>query len=194
MKKILFLLVSIVALQVNAQEEKKEEKKEENRKWTVGFGVNFVDNTSTFNNQFLNVNKQWNSVPTVSKISVERSINSLFSADAAFTVNRLTKDKLQNGSTIFSDVNYIALDVSGKFYFDEFIVEKSKLDAYVILGTGINSVDAVYNGTGNYGLGFNYWIEPNIGLRIQTIGKYAFEQQTICNNHIQHSAELIFKF
>ena len=68
MKKILFLLVSIVALQVNAQEEKKEEKKEENRKWTVGFGVNFVDNTSTFNNQFLNVNKQWNSVPTVSKI------------------------------------------------------------------------------------------------------------------------------
>ena len=194
MKKILFILVSIIALQVNAQEAKKEVKNEENRNWTVGFGVNFVDNTSTYNNQFLNVSKQWNSITTISKVSAERSITSLFSAEASFTANRLTKDKLQNGVTVFTDANYLAFDVNGKFYFDEFIAENSKLDAFIALGTGINTVNAVYNGTGNYGLGFNYWVEPNIGLRVQTLGKYAFEQQTICNNHIQHSVELIFKF
>ena len=187
-------MVSIFALQVNAQEDKKEEKTEENRKWIVGFGVNFIDNTSTFNDQFLNVSKQWNSVPTVSKISIERSINSLFSAESALTVNQLSKDKMQNGTTIASDINYIALDVSGKFYFDEFIVKSSKFDAYVTLGMGVNTADSVYNGTGNYGLGLSYWLQPNIGLRVQSIGKYAFEVQPINNNHMQHSAELIIKF
>jgi OOP family OmpA-OmpF porin len=190
MKKIIFLLLSVITVQGFAQEEKKEEIK----KWTVGFGINFIDNTSTYNDQYLNVSKQWNSIQTISKVSVERSITNLFSAEAALTVNKLSKDKLQNGEKIISDVNYISLDVSGKFYFDEFIVKKSKFDTYVILGAGLNSADSVFNQTANYGLGFNYWLEPNLGLRFQTIGKYGIEQQTLCNNHIQHSAELIFKF
>ncbi len=190
MKKILLLLVSIITIQGFAQEEKKEEI----RKWTLGFGINFIDNSGTFNNQFLNMSKQWNSIATISKVSVERTLNDLFSAEAALTINRLTTDKLQNGTTIVSDINYMAIDVSGKFYFDEFIVKKSKIDAYIILGAGLNSANSIYNGTGNYGLGFNYWLEPNIGFRVQTIGKYAFEQQEICNNHIQHSVELILKF
>jgi len=190
MKKILLLLVTIITFQGFAQEEKKDE----TRNWTLGFGMNFIDNTGTLNNQFLNVSDQWNSIQSISKVSVERSITNLFSAEAAFTINKLSKDKLQNGTKILSDLNYMAIDVSGKFYFDEFIVEKSNLDVYIILGAGVNSANSIYNGTGNYGLGFNYWLQPNIGFRVQTIGKYAFEQKEICNNHLQHSLELIFKF
>jgi len=190
MKKITFIAIFLVSFIGFSQEEKNEKIKN----WTLGFGVNFIDNTSLLNNQFLNVSDHWNSIQSISKVSVERSITNLFSAEAALTINKLSKDKLQNGTTIVSDLNYMAIDVSGKFYFDEFIVEKSNIDSYIILGAGLNSANSIYNGTGNFGLGFNYWLQPNLGFRVQTIGKYAFEQKEICNNHLQHSVELIFKF
>jgi len=190
MKKITFIAIFLVSFIGFSQEEKNEKIKN----WTLGFGVNFIDNTSLLNNQFLNVSDNWNSIQSISKVSVERSITNLFSAEAALTINKLSKDKLQNGTTIVSDLNYMAIDVSGKFYFDEFIVEKSNIDSYIILGAGLNSANSIYNGTGNFGLGFNYWLQPNLGFRVQTIGKYAFEQKEICNNHLQHSVELIFKF
>jgi hypothetical protein len=190
MKNLFALFLFFTAIVVFGQENDKTQ----NTKWTIGFGMNFIDNTSSYNNQYFNSSKQWNSIATISKVSIERTLNDLFSAEVAFTVNKLTHDKLQNGTTIVSDINYIGLDLGGKFYFDEFIVKKSKIDAYVILGAGLNSANSIYNGTGNYGLGFNYWLEPNLGIRLQTIGKYAFDQKPVCNNHIQHSVELIFKF
>ena len=190
MKKITFIAIFLVSFIGFSQEEKKEEIKN----WTIGFGVNFIDNTGSLNNQFLNVSDHWNSIQSISKVSVERSFTNLFSAEAALTINKLSIDKLQNGTTIVSDLNYAAIDFSGKFYFDEFIIKKSNIDSYVIIGAGVNSANSIYNGTGNFGLGLNIWFLPNLGFRVQTIGKYAFEQKEICNNHIQHSAELVFKF
>lgn len=190
MKKIIFLLLSVITVQGFAQEEKKEEIK----KWTVGFGINFIDNTSTLNNQYLNSSKQWNFIPTLSVFSVERSLSENFSLASVVAMNVLSSKKLQNGIIIAEDANYYGLDVNGKFFFDDYIVSQSKIDTYLVLGLGINSVDDVTNQSGNYGLGINFWIQPNLGLRIQTLGKYGFEQETLLNNHIQHTAELILKF
>jgi hypothetical protein len=55
-------------------------------------------------------------------------------------------------------------------------------------------VNEVTNQTGNLGLGFNFWFQPNLGLRLQTLGKFGFEENTLLNNHIQHTAELVLKF
>jgi hypothetical protein len=113
---------------------------------------------------------------------------------STIALNVISSDKLQNGISIPEDVNYYGLDINGKFFFDDFIVKQSKIDSYVVLGLGINSVDDVTNQSGNLGLGFNFWFQPNLGLRLQTVGKYGFEQETLLNNHIQHSAELVLKF
>ena len=190
MKNLFALFLLFTTIVVFGQENEKTQ----NSKWTIGFGMNFIDNTSTYNDQYLNSSKQWNSMSAISKISIEKSLSDLFAAEVAFTVNKLTHDKLQNGTTIISDINYIGLDLGGKFYFDKFIVKDSKLNSYLILGVGVNSANSVYNETANYGLGLNYWLQPNLGIRIQTIGKYAFDQKPVCNNHIQHSVELVFKF
>lgn len=165
-----------------------------NPKWTIGFGVNFIDNTSTLNNQFLNTSKQWNSIPTLSQISVEKSISDKFSLVSNLSFNVLSTERLQNGILITKNVNYYGFDVNGKFFFDDFIANQSKVDAFLVLGLGVNSVDNVTNQSGNFGLGFNFWLQPNVGLRLQTLGKFGFEQNTLLNNHIQHTAELIFKF
>jgi hypothetical protein len=167
---------------------------QENKKWTFGFGINSIDNNSSFNEQFLNSNKNWNNVSSLSKFSVERALGSNFSVDAAITYNRISKEKLQNGIAITNDLNYFALDVNGKFYFDNYISEQSKVDAYVLAGVGIWSADDVSNQSGNLGLGFAFWIQPGLGLRLQTVGKFAADQEQTINNHIQHSVELVFKF
>jgi hypothetical protein len=163
-------------------------------KWTIGLGTNFIDNSSTVNNQFLNSSKHWNFIPAFSIFSVERSFSENLSVSSTIALNVISSDKLQNGTTIAEDVNYYGLDINGKFFFDDFIVKQSKIDSYVVLGLGINSSDDITNQTGNLGLGFNFWFKPNLGLRLQSVGKYGFEQETLLNNHIQHSAELVLKF
>ena len=163
-------------------------------KWTIGLGANFIDNTSTDDNQFLETSKNWNSISALSLFSVERSFSEKLSLSSTIAMNVISSKKLQNGMTIAEDLNYYGLDINGKFFFDDYIISQSKIDAYVVLGLGINSVDAVTNQSGNFGLGLNFWFQPNLGLRIQSLGKYGFEQNTLLNNHIQHSAELILKF
>ena len=163
-------------------------------KWTIGLGANFIDNTSSVNNQFFNSSRQWNSISALSLLSVERSFSEKLSVSSTIAMNVISSKKLQNGMTIAEDLNYYGLDINGKFFFDDYIISQSKIDAYVVLGLGINSVDDVTNQSGNFGLGLNFWVQPNLGLRIQTVGKYGFEQNTLLNNHIQHSAELILKF
>jgi hypothetical protein len=166
----------------------------QNSKWTIGLGVNFIDNTSTLNNQFLNSSKHWNFIPALSIFSVERSFSEKVSVSSSIAMNVISSEKLQNGTTLAEDVNYYGLDINGKFFFDDYIVKQSKIDSYVVLGLGINSVDDVTNQTGNFGLGLNFWLQPNLGLRLQTVGKYGFDQNVLLNNNIQHSAELILKF
>ena len=190
MKKLILITLFLVSFIGFSQEEQNPA----NHKWTVGFGVNFVDNTSMLNSQFFNATKQWNVVPTVSKLSLERNWKSYYSSEIAFTFNTFSKDKLQNGETINSDVYYFALDANGKVYFDEYIAKNSAIDAYVIFGLGVNMADKAVNQTANYGLGLNYWFLPNLGFRVQSVGKQAFKQEQLNNNHIQHSAEMIFKF
>ncbi len=168
--------------------------KNQNSKWIIGFGTNFIDNTSTMNNQYFNTSKQWNYIPTVSRISFEKSISKEFSIESAIAMNSISSKIYQNGAMIKNDAVYYGLDLNGKFFFDDYIVEQSKIDAFLVLGVGINSVDSVTNQTSNFGLGLNFWVQPNLGFRLQTVGKYGFDQQSLLNNHIQHSAEFIFKF
>ncbi len=163
-------------------------------KWTIGFGTNFIDNTSKFNRDFLNSSEHWNFISALSVFSVEKSFSENLSVSTTLALNIISSSKLQNEQTIAKDANYYGLDINGKFFFDDYIFSQSKIDSYVVFGTGINSVDDVTNQTGNLGLGLNFWFQPNLGLRLQTLGKFGFEQDTLLNNHIQHTAELVLKF
>jgi len=185
---LVFLLFSTFA--VVAQDNVTNEKP----KWILGFGVNFIDNTASKNGKYFNVSDQWNYLSTVSKVSVERVMSEQFSIEVSGGINRLSSNKKQNDIFIDEDQNYLGMDLNGKFYFGKSLFDLPAFDPYLVAGFGINSVDDTANQTSNFGLGFNYWFKPNFGLRMQTMGKYGFTQETLLNNHIQHSAELLFKF
>ena len=74
------------------------------------------------------------------------------------------------------------------------MINSKNFDPYLIAGFGLNRVGDNSNQSSNFGLGFNMWLNSNVGFRIQSMGKYGFVQNTLLNNHLQHSAELVFKF
>jgi OOP family OmpA-OmpF porin len=164
-------------------------------KCVFSIGWNIVDNTSTRNNDFLDWNQHYNVVPFLSKISLDRSWNQTISTNVAFTYSRLYKENYQNGETNeILTVDYFALDVLGKLYVDQFFFKSNWLDVHLCAGVGMNYADKDYNKTFNAGAGLDFWIFPRWGLRFQTLGKWAFNQALLANNHIQHSAEVLHRF
>jgi len=190
MKNLLGLFLLFSTFAVVAQESTTNAKPQ----WIIGFGSNFIDNSASKDNQYFNVSKQWNYLPTISKISVERLISDQFSVEGALAINKISADKLQNGAFVKDDQNYLGFDLNGKFYFGKEFIKVPTFDPYLVAGFGLNKTGDVTNQSSNIGLGFNLWFNGNFGLRLQTLGKYGFTQKTLINNHIQHSAELVFKF
>lgn len=185
---VLFLLFSTFA--VVAQDNSTNAKPQ----WIIGFGANIIDNTASKTGNYFNPSEQWNYLPTVSRISVERMMSEQFSLEGSLGINQLSSNKIHNGGTIDENQNYLGFDINGKFYFGKKFIKYEAFDPYLVAGFGLNKVDDNANQTYNLGLGFNFWFKPNFGLRLQSSGKYAFVQNTLLNNHIQHSAELVFKF
>mgnify|MGYP000462558554 CR=1 FL=1 len=91
---LVFLLFSTFA--VVAQDNVTNEKP----KWILGFGANFIDNSATADGQYFNVSNQWNYLPTISKVSVERLMTDQFSIEGVVAINKLSSNKMQNGKFI----------------------------------------------------------------------------------------------
>ena len=189
MKKIVIAVLLLASFNAFSQTEISKEKK-----WTFGFGFNVIDNTSTFKSEFVNPNDNWNVSLPLAAFSIERQIGTYFAGELSCSYNKISKNKLQNGSNISKDLYYLGFDLNGKFYVDKLISKKSPIGVYLLAGVGEFSSNDKYNQSGNAGIGLVYMFKPNLGLRIQTIGKFAKEMDQVLNNHIQHTAELVFKF
>ncbi|MFN3942594.1 MAG: hypothetical protein ACK4K1_08155 [Flavobacterium sp.] len=186
MKKIILLATfcfSFIGLQ--AQEDSA------NSKWIFGVGMNIIDNTSRINNKFLNLN-QMNVGNIVSHISLEYQPGN-WGVILEANYNKLEANTLQNGIFLTRDGYMIGFDVNGKYYFDSLFTDSTKFDAALLGGLGANRFFGEYSGTANIGLSLQYWFKNSIGLRLQTVGKFAFNDENPLNNHIQHTVALIVR-
>ena len=163
--------------------------------WTVSFGVNIVDNDGfRFENAFNTDN--WNFKNPLS-FSVQRKWKDHFSAGLALTVNTLEEANLHNNGRLSEDETLFAIDANAKYIYDYLFTNTPRIDpfeAYVLSGFGFTSVSEHDTATFNIGLGFNIWVYRDIGIRLQTMGKFGFSEWVYLKNYIQHSAELIFRF
>lgn len=184
MKKIVLAIIFLFTLSVSAQDAKK---------WTVGVGVNFIDNSNSQNGNYFNVSN-WNSTLSVSKLSAQYEFYKNFSASSEFTFNRLEKDKDQNGGVIENNLSYFGWDFNGRYNTAGLFKLPSKYVIEPVVGVGLSWTDGISNQSLNAGLAFGYFFNDVYGVRLQTLGKFASETETtVGNNMIQHSIELIFK-
>ena len=162
--------------------------------WTIGFGVNVVDNSGAqnpFNTKNWNFSRPW-------IIEGGYQFRPNWAINGAVSINKLTTDNLHNNQPIFKDSNLFALDVTVQYMYDHWFTNTPRIDpfeAYVVSGLGFTNVfgDDVF--MFDFGLGFNLWLVQDVGIRLQSMGKFAFNDNSkYLNNYIQHSVQLIYRF
>ncbi len=160
--------------------------------WAVGFGVNAVDfrHASEFGDYAKDYigTSDWNILPSISRITVDRYLNDGFSLQLAGSLNKIETFKTKNDM----DELYWAIDANVKYDLNNLFGDTSWFDPYVYLGGGYTSFADNGEGMLNAGLGFNTWFNDNLGLNFQSGGKKEFADKV--QDHFQHSVGLVFKF
>ena len=186
MKKIITLFALAISTFAVAQD---------SSKWTVGFGVNAIDNTSTQDAVYFQT-KDWNVVPVLSKFSASYNVKEHFAVGAEVAFNKYLAKNMHNGvqGAITNDLNFIAVDVNTKYNVDHFFTQAKWFDASLVGGLGYFWIGEATNRSFNPGVSMDFWITDSYGIRVQSLARIAFENVKLSNNHIQHSVEFVFKF
>ena len=153
--------------------------------WAVGFGVNAVDvripsEFGDYAKDYIGTS-DWNILPSISRISVDRYLNDGFSLQLAGSLNKIETFRAKNDS----DELYWAIDANVKYDLNNLFGETSWFDPYVYLGGGYTSLADEGEGMLNAGFGFNTWFNDNLGLNFQSGGKKEFGDKV--QDHFQHS-------
>lgn len=160
--------------------------------WVVGFGVNAVDfripsDFGDYAKDYIGTS-DWNILPSVSRISVDRYLNDGFSLQLAGSINKIETFRAEDDM----DELYWAIDANVKYDLNNLFGDTAWFDPYVYLGGGYANLGDLGEGTLNAGLGFNTWFNDNLGLNFQSGGKKEFTDKV--QDHFQHSIGLVFKF
>ncbi|WP_339661006.1 OmpA family protein [uncultured Polaribacter sp.] len=186
LKMAVIALFTLVAVSnVNAQDS--------NNPWAVSFGANVVDfyGGNDFGDQVKDLfgNKDWNILPSISRISAEKYLDKGFTLQLAGSLNKITWMRSENDS----DVLYYSLGANVKYDLNNLIGDTSQwFDPFVYLGGDFVSVDSSSEGMLNGGVGFNTWFNENLGLTFQTGTKKGFADNV--RAHYQSTLGLVVKF
>jgi outer membrane protein OmpA-like peptidoglycan-associated protein len=196
------VVASLLLLGLGAQAQ------DDNNKWAITFGANAVDTRVSAASkledqlsQYFDANKNWNILPSVSYLTVQRYVGSGFNVGVTGSVNKITRFVNERGDdgryTVSNpgDLSYYAVD--GMIRYSLMPVIKSKwFDPSIHLGGGYTWFDDVKSGgTVNGGLGITFWFTENVGLALQSTYKHSFEDdRNEFPSHMQHFAGLTFKF
>ncbi len=160
--------------------------------WVVGFGVNAVDfripeKFGDYAKDYIGTS-DWNILPSVSRISVDRYLNDGFSLQLAGSLDKIETFRAENDM----DELYWAIDANVKYDLNNLFGDTAWFDPYVYLGGGYAKLGDLGEGTLNAGVGFNTWFNENLGLNFQSGAKKEFADKV--QDHFQHSIGLVFKF
>ena len=147
--------------------------------WQVSFGGNIIDDGS-LGETFKALNKY---AYYPAQFTADKVLKKGWSAQFAFS------------STSLNPHNFLAVDLNGKYDFNNLIGDTKWFDPYGVLGLGYTFRDKkpLTKGGGlnvvnfNAGLGANFWLFPNMGITAQGLAKFAKD------NYLQASLGLVFK-
>jgi len=179
--------------------------------WAITFGANAVDTqaSATFDGDFADrfnkpfkVKDNWNILPSVSYLTVSRSVGSGFSVGITGSVNKITKVVTQASEgadyvvTNPGDLTYYGADATIKYSFMDLLGSKV-IDPSAHIGGGYTWWGDASAGSVNGGLGLTFWFTETVGLSLQSTYKKTFDEDkntTGVRSHVQHFAGLTFKF
>ena len=217
LNKLLFAVMMVLAVSSHAQNS--------NNPWALSFGVNAVDTRASAGggknwldshvSQAFNVSENWNILPSVSYLSIARSVGNNFSVGIQGSINKIDKFVVYDPSnpnhnsagyvvTNPGDLMYYGIDASVKYSFMSLIKSKV-IDPSLSLGGGYTWLGDNSFGSVNPGAGLTFWFTENVGLQLATTYKVSQgigQDRNASGNiytpdspsHFQHTAGITFQF
>jgi len=215
--KLLFAVMMMLALSLHAQNN--------NNPWALSFGVNAVDTRASAGggknwldyhvSHAFNVSENWNILPSVSYISLSRSVGNNFSVGLQGSINKIDKfvvfdpkNSSRNAAgyvvTNPGDLMYYGIDANVKYSFMS-LLGTTWLDPSLTVGGGYTFLGDNSYGTVQPGAGLTFWFTENVGLSLATVYKVnqlitgdRNEPNNIYEpkapSHFQHTAGITFQF
>jgi len=182
---LMALFALVIVSNVNAQDK--------NNPWAVSFGANIVDfyqpgSISGQFDDFVGSSSDWNILPSVTRVSLEKYIEKGFSLQLSGSFNKITSLNTVGDS----DFLYYSVDAIVKYDLNDLLGETSWFDPFVYIGGGYATANDQGEGILNVGLGFNTWFNENLGINFQTGSKSGFTDKVAA--HLQTSLGLVIKF
>ena len=217
MKHLNKLLVAVTMLTTISSQAQ-----DSNNPWALSFGVNAVDTRASagggknwLDNHFsqaFNVSDNWNILPSVSYLSVARSVGNNFSVGIQGSINKIDKFVVYNPSAADAnstgyaamnpgDLMYYGIDGNVRYSFKNLIKSKV-IDPSLRIGGGYTFLGDNSFGTLNPGAGLTFWFTENVGLALETTYKKSFGDRSEAGDmnapeapsHFQHSVGITFQF
>ena len=214
LNKLLFAAMTLMTISSQAQDS--------NNPWALSFGVNAVDTRTSAGggknsfdshvSQAFNISENWNILPSVSYLSIARSVGNNFSVGIQGSINKIDKFVVFNPSapghnstgyvvTNPGDLMYYGIDASLKYSFKSLIKSKV-IDPSLHVGGGYTFLGDNSYGTVNPGAGLTFWFTDNVGLALESSFKYSFGDRSVAGNlntpdapsHFQHTVGITFQF
>ena len=183
---VIALFTLALAGNINAQDE--------NNPWVIGFGINSVDmysGTDT-SSQFEDLlgSSDWNTLPSISRISAEKYLEKGFTLQMSGTLNKITQEFAEDDS----DYLLWSIGAAVKYDLNTLFGETGWFDPYV--GVGGDYVVSEKNDQSELmavgSIGFNVWFNDNLGLNFNHSDKLGFAKNV--RSHYQNSLGLVIKF
>ena len=164
--------------------------------WLLSVGVNTVANFGTRNPlEDLNDNSGRFAFKQPVAIGIERRWFQNVYIEQDFSINGFSEDKFIDNGTPDKDLFYFSTNTTLKYYFDDLIFRNTDwLNLYAGTGIGIFNIEEL-NTSINVVFGTVVWVSDNVGIRLGTMGKFAFDADSrqYDNNHYQFFLQGVFK-
>lgn len=109
--------------------------------WSLGAGINVVDDSGTKGKNFFNVEENWN-LSSPFTVSIEYYIDNQWSISTTGSMNNYVSGKNIDSLGLVAKgftADYFAVDLSTRFYFGD-LFSSYAFDTYMFLGVGYNQI------------------------------------------------------
>jgi len=155
-------------------------------KTTITVGLNMIDNNNRTEGDIVPFIGGNNDFATPFFVSAEHRFNSNFSTSVSVTTNQLQTKTGRNF--------YLATDLSGQFYFDDYLFYSEEIETYVGLGLGQYYIENTAYNTASLLGGARYWLFDQYGLSMQLASKIGLPPvNTDIRNNYQLNLGLVWR-
>ncbi|MDG5490157.1 hypothetical protein [Psychroserpens sp. SPM9] len=194
MKKIVLflLLIVVISYDCSSQSLTKSQLRGEDS-WVLSVGVNAIGSLGT-RNPVKDLGDFQFKRPFA--LAIQHRWSRIFSIEQDFTMNRFTENTIIDGNPVPEDYNYYSTNTYLKYYIsDDLFRTATWFDVFVGGGLGVFTIDE-FNTSANAVIGGTFWVNQDIGIRLQGVGKFAFNHKDnlFDNNHLQYMIQGVFRF